>query len=75
MSSSLRGSEPGRGRILKVSASDRDSDLRELEFELDFFSRLSTAERFELMFQRSREVAARLRAHGYGESAPILKRQ
>jgi hypothetical protein len=62
-------------RILKVSAADLDSDARELEFELDFFARLSTAERFELMFRRSREMAERLRAYGYGEPAPILKRQ
>ncbi|MGE5346614.1 MAG: hypothetical protein ACM3JH_11720 [Acidithiobacillales bacterium] len=61
------------GSLLKLSETEQDED-RELEFELAFLRSLSTAQRFELMFDRSRQMAESLRAHGHGEAASILKR-
>ncbi len=63
----------GRKSVLKLEPCERQED-RELDFELDFFSHLTTAERFALMFEKSRQMVELLRAHGHGEPAPILKR-
>lgn len=71
------GSAPGTAKptaILKITADAERSEAIELGFDLDFLSGLSIAERFELMFARSREIAELLRAHGHGASASILKR-
>ena len=57
--------------ILKLPADDPE---RELEFELAYLRRLTTAERFELMFQKSRELAESLMRHGHRPPAPIFKR-
>ncbi len=59
--------------VLKLAPTEQRED-RELDFELDFLSRLTTAELFTLMFEKSRQMAELLRAHGHGEVAPILKR-
>jgi hypothetical protein len=67
------GSISSRQSILKLEVGVPEDD-RELDFELDFLSTLTAAERFQLMFEKSRQMAELLRAHGHGEAAPILKR-
>lgn len=39
--------------ILKLDKHDED---KEIEFELDYLMSLTTAQRFELMFQKTREM-------------------
>jgi hypothetical protein len=73
MQAKTDGAREVTSSILKVSR-DEASERLELEFELDFFARLSIAERFDLMFRKSREMAEQLRAHGHGGPAPMLKR-
>ena len=58
---------------LKLAETEQDEE-RELEFELAFFRGLTTEQRFDLMFERSRQMAESLRAHGHGEAPSILKR-
>ena len=60
-------------RILKVSP-DEQSDERELAFELDFLASLTVEQRFQLMFDRSREMTELLRAHGHADTSSIVKR-
>ena len=64
---------PETTKILKISPSDYSED-RELQFELDFLAGLTTQARFELMFERSRQMAEALEAHGHRAPASILKR-
>jgi hypothetical protein len=66
---------PGRPRagILKLDPAG-DTEDQELDFELDFQRSLTTAQRFEMMFRRSREMVELLRAHGHGNTASIVKR-
>jgi hypothetical protein len=59
--------------VLKLAEAEQDEN-RELEFELSFLRSLSTEQRFELMFRRSRQMAETLRAHGHGEAPSTLKR-
>ena len=57
-----------------VLALDKDDPERELEFELDFQASLTTQERFEMMFSRSREVAENMRRDGHRKTPSIIKR-
>ena len=49
-------------------------DERELEFELAFLRSLTTQQRFDLMFQRSREMAEVLLRHGYRKPSEVVER-
>jgi hypothetical protein len=64
---------PTETAILKVGPGQRD-DACEVKFDLDFQTSLTVAERFSLMFRRSREMAELLRARGRGAPASITKR-
>jgi hypothetical protein len=66
---------PGLPRtgILKLDPA-ADTEDEELDFELDFQRSLTTAQRFDLMFRRSREMVELLRSHGHGNAASIVKR-
>jgi hypothetical protein len=59
-------------RILKVSASDADE--QELDFELAYQLTLSTAERFEMMLSRSRQIAEEQIRRGYRKPVEIIMR-
>jgi len=58
--------------ILKL---DRSDDSRELEFELDYQLSLSVEERFQMMFQKSREIKEMLIANGHRKAFEIIQRQ
>ncbi len=58
---------------LKLAEGEQDEE-RELEFEIAFLRSLTIEQRFDLMFERSRQMAESLRAHGHGEAPSILKR-
>lgn len=64
---------PPETLILKVSPEEASED-RELRFELDFLLGLTTQARFELMFERSRQMADALAANGNRAPSSILKR-
>ena len=57
--------------ILKAAEHDED---KELEFELAYQSTLTTQERFELMFRKSREIAEALLRRGHRKPFEISKR-
>jgi len=57
--------------ILKTAADDPE---RELEFELAYLRSLTTQERFDLMFRKSRELAESLARHGHHRPAGVFKR-
>ncbi len=59
------------GGILKLADDDAE---RELGFELAYLRSLTTAERFELMFRKSHELAESLVRHGHRKPAAIVKR-
>jgi hypothetical protein len=57
--------------ILKL---EKDDPERELEYELEWLRSLSVAERFALMFRKSREIAEALLRHGHRKPFEIVKR-
>jgi hypothetical protein len=59
--------------VLKVEPNGA-SEEEELEFELDYMQSLTTAQRFEMMFRRSRQIAEELLRRGHRRPAQIAKR-
>ncbi|MBI4802893.1 MAG: hypothetical protein HY796_10260 [Elusimicrobia bacterium] len=59
------------GHILKLKKHDED---REIEFELKYLASLTTRQRFEMMFRKTREILGLLRKNGHGKTAEIIKR-
>lgn len=59
--------------ILLVAPGD-DREAEELAFELAYLKSLTTQQRFELMFRRSREIAEMLLRHGYRKPVEITRR-
>ena len=57
--------------ILKL---DRPDESRELEFELNYQLSLSIEERFQIMFQKSKEIKEMLLNNGYRKPFEIIKR-
>ena len=57
--------------ILKLDHSD---ESRELEFELDYQLSLSVGERFQMMFQKSKEIKEMLIFNGHRKTFEIIKR-
>jgi hypothetical protein len=57
--------------VLKLREDDEE---KELEFEPAFQRGLTTQQRFELMFRKSREMKAMLLKHGYEGPAEIVRR-
>ncbi|NQT22723.1 MAG: hypothetical protein HQ579_04700 [Candidatus Omnitrophica bacterium] len=47
-------------RVLKLS---RHNSRKEIQFELDYLKGLSTRERFEMMFRKTKEMLSLLKKH------------
>jgi hypothetical protein len=58
--------------ILKLDRHDED---REIEFELDYLTSLTTSQRFELMFRKTREMLGLLKKDGHRTTTEIIKRK
>jgi hypothetical protein len=59
--------------VLKLDP-DTPSEDRELEFELAYQRGLTTPERFEMMFRRSRRIMEELLRRGHRRPFEVLKR-
>jgi len=57
--------------IIKLAPDEQDED-RELELELDYQLSLTTAQRFEMMLRKSRELAEELLKRGYRKPVEIV---
>ena len=57
--------------ILKL---EKDDERKEIEFELDYLTSLTTQQRFQMMIQKSREMVLLLRRNGHRKSTQIIKR-
>jgi len=51
-----------------------DNERVEIEFELDHLTSLTTQQRFEMMFRKSREMASLRKRHGSRRTTQIIKR-
>lgn len=53
---------------------EHDDEEAELDFELAYLRTLTTQQRFQLMFRKSREIAEILLKHGHRKPFEIIKR-
>ncbi len=58
--------------IIKLA---KDDPEKELEFELEFQRSLTTQQRFEMMFRKSKELAQMLIENGHRKAFEIVKRK
>lgn len=58
--------------ILKLDRHDED---KEIEFELDYLTSLTTSQRFEMMFTKTREMLRLLKKDGRRTTTEIIKRE
>ena len=58
--------------VLKLTKHD---EKKEIEFELDYLLSLTTKQRFEMMFEKSRPMAALLRKNGCRKTTKVIKRK
>ena len=57
--------------VLKLK---KANDRQEIEFELDYLASLTTRQRFQMMLQKSREMALLLKRNGRRRSTQVVKR-
>lgn len=58
--------------ILKL---DQHNEEKEIEFELDYLTSLTTSQRFQMMFRETQEMLGLLRRNGYRATTEIIKRE
>ena len=58
--------------ILKLDKHDED---KEIEFELDYLTSLTTSQRFEMMFTKTKEMLRLLKKDGRRTTTEIIKRE
>lgn len=57
--------------VLKL---EKNNESQEIEFELDYLTSLTTRQRFQMMLQKSREMALLLKRNGRRKSTQVIKR-
>lgn len=60
--------------MAQILKANKDDEEKELDFELAYQRTLTTAQRFELMFSKSREIAEVLLKRGHRKPSEIIKR-
>ena len=60
--------------LFRNISSDLNDEERELDFEIEYQLSLTTQQRFEMMFPRSREIAEMLIKNGHRKAFEIVKR-
>lgn len=58
--------------VLKLNKHNED---KEIEFELDYLTSLTTKERFELMFRKTREMLTLLGRNERRKTTEVIKRK
>ncbi len=61
----------GKKAVLKL---DKHNERQEIDFELDYLASLTTQQRFQMMLQKSREMALLLNRNGRRKSTQVTKR-
>jgi len=58
--------------ILKL---DKHNEEKEIEFELDYLTSLTTRQRFELMFRKTREILSLSKRNERRKTTEVIKRK
>ena len=58
--------------VLKLKKQD---EKKEIDFELDYLLSLTTKQRFQMMFEKSRQTARLLKRNGRRKTTKVIKRK
>jgi hypothetical protein len=61
-------------KAMAIRKTRTHNERAEIEFELEYLASLTTQQRFEMMLQKSREMASLRRRHGSRRTTQIIKR-
>ena len=61
--------------MLPILKLEKDDSEKELEFEINNQLSLTTQQRFEMVFRKSREIAQLLIGNGHQKPSEIIKRR
>jgi len=61
-------------RAMAILKTRTHNERAEIEFELAYLASLTTQQRFEMMLQKSREMASLRKQHGSRRTTQIVKR-
>jgi len=64
----------GKVKAMAILKTRTHNERAEIEFELDYLASLTTQQRFEMMLQKSREMASLRKRHGSRRTTQIVKR-
>ena len=64
----------GKVRAMAILKTRTHNERAEIEFELAYLASLTTQQRFEMMLQKSREMASLRKRHGSRRTTQIVKR-
>ena len=64
----------GKAKAMAILKTRTHNERAEIEFELDYLASLTTQQRFEMMLQKSREMAALRKRHGSRRTTQVIKR-
>jgi hypothetical protein len=64
----------GKVRSMAILKTRTHNERAEIEFELAYLASLTTQQRFEMMLQKSREMASLRKRHGSRRTTQIVKR-
>ena len=64
----------GKVRTMAIRKTRTHNERAEIEFELDYLASLTTQQRFDMMLQKSREMASLRKRHGSRRTTQIIKR-
>ena len=63
----------GKAKVMAILKTRTHNERAEIEFELDYLASLTTQQRFEMMLQKSREMASLRKRHGSRRTTQIVK--
>ncbi len=64
----------GKVKAMAILKTRTHNERAEIEFELDYLASLTTQQRFDMMLQKSREMASLRKRHGSRRTTQIVKR-
>jgi hypothetical protein len=64
----------GKVKAMAILKTRTHNERAEIEFELDYLASLTTQQRFDMMLQKSREMASLCKRHGSRRTTQIVKR-
>ena len=64
----------GKSRVRSILKLKKDNENKEIEFELNYLKSLTTEQRFQMMFKKTREMLALSKRSGHRKTTQIIKR-